>query len=137
MTKLYWDFITLQRKVEALLREDDIEIALLAIFDFLEVNQTYIQSRIPQSKAIVISASVARLKRAFHYGLIEWGLTNQVRSDLVEECLNLLEYLRRDVEESGYERRNYPHIGSFPHLFIVESALERIENILIPFMKKG
>lgn len=137
MTNLYTGFITLKMRVEALLREDDIESALLTIFDFLEANQAYIQNRIPRSKAIGISASVARLKRAFHYGLIEWGLTNQVRSGLVEECLNLLEYLRRDIEEGGYERRDYPHIGSFPHLFIVESALERIENILTPFMKKG
>jgi hypothetical protein len=122
----YFEIMELQRKVHEMLKEDDIEAALLEIFSFLEANQPYIQSRIPQVMAIGISASVARLKKAFRNGMIPWEQINQFRSVLVKECLRVLEYLERDIEEAGYEKRS---IGNFPHLFVVEQSLKRIESL--------
>jgi len=135
MSNIYQDFIQLQYQVEQFLKNDDIESSLNIIFEFIESNQDYIQSRIPHSRAIGISASSARLKKAFINGFIEWDLTNLIRKNLIQECLDLLESLRRDIEDSKYEKRNYPHIGSIPHLFSVASSLENIENILRPYIK--
>jgi hypothetical protein len=136
MENHYPAFMALQIQVHELLKRDDIENALLQIFAFLEANQAYIRSRVPESKAIGISATSARLKQAFILGIIEWELTSRIRANLIEECLTLLEYLRREVEDGGYEKRNYPHIGSFPHLFVVKDALERIETLLVPYVRQ-
>ena len=135
MENHYLAFRALRRQVEQLLKQDDIESALLHIFNFIEANESLIESNIPQSKAIAISASVARLKQAFINGLIAWESTYRVRTDLIEECLILLEYLRREVEEDTVERRNMPHISGFPHLFVVKDSLERIESLLLPYVK--
>ena len=130
MENRYLLFRAFQRQVVELLKKDDIESALLRIFDFLESNQAYIETQIPQSMAIGISASVSRLKQAFSLGLIEWSLTDLKRSLLVEKCMTLLEYLGREMEKGIVEKRSYPHIGSFPNLLVVKEALENIENLL-------
>lgn len=130
MENRYLRFRALRRQVEELLKQDELESALIHIFDFIESNQSHIETRIPQSMAIGISASISRLKQAFSLGLIEWNLTDLKRSLLVEECMTLLEYLGREMEEGTVEKRSYPHIGSFPHLFVVRDALENIENLL-------
>ena len=130
MDDIQFDFYSLDRAVKTALREDQIEYALDLIFSFLERYEGIIATSNPPRLAVGISASVARLRRAIIEGIIDWEQTYKIRGELVEQCLTLLEYLRREVESGGVEKRNYPHISGFPHLSIVQECLERIERLL-------
>ena len=135
MENHFYRLMVLQNSVKELLKKDDIETALTHIFDFIEANQGYFESRIHMSAAIQISATAHRLRNAFHQGHIAWELTNRVRRSLIDECLSVLEYLKRDFEESMYQKRSYPHIGGLPNLSMVQRALEKIEQILSPYIR--
>lgn len=130
MNNIQFDFYSLDRAVKTALREDQIESALELVFSFLEKYEEVIAASNPPRLAVGISASVARLRTAFIRGIIDWEQTYKIRGELVEQCLTLLEYLRREVESGGVEKRNYPHISGFPHLSIVQDCLERIERLL-------
>lgn len=132
----YPAFLTFKYSIEELLKKDQIEEALKQVFQFIEKNQPYYQTKLPTSKFIVLSATLYRQKKAFSLGLIEWDLTNRIRSQLVKECLEMMDIIDEDIKEF-YDKRNYPSIGGFPRIFGLPTALENIENLLQPFLKRN
>ena len=127
----YQDFYLFKKEVEELLKKDKIEEGLNLIFKFIQHNHEYYEQKIPPSMFIPISAAITRLKKAFAANLIEWELVYEKRSELIIECLNLLDIIDRDAQED-IEQRNYPSISGPPLLYDLPIVLSKIEKLLSP-----
>lgn len=135
MEDYYFGFQSSKQKVKELLKEDDIEGAVFQIFDFIESNRLYFEDNLPESISIRVTATLARLKSAFNLGLIEWDKVNKIRSNLIDECLSILEILEKDIIEGRYERRSKQNMEGLPQLFRIASLLEKVESLLAPYTK--
>lgn len=120
-------------RIEQLLKNDKIEEALTALFNFIEVNQPYFKQKLPSSQFIVISASVSRLNNAFAIGIIDFELMNRERSKAVNGILAILDIFELDIK--NIERRNEPRISGPPAIFRLSEQVSELELIINQFKK--
>ena len=139
----YSEYDSLHTRVSSFLMDDDIEAALICIFDFIQSNKPYLKTHLPETKAIKVSASLKRLQRAFNGGLIEWELVYEIRSDLIGKCFSILKSLAvTSIEETQYSiadgrvptnipstKYNLARIGK------LRRRLTELEELLSPYIK--